>query len=422
MGFRLAAGLFILGTLSISLGCSESPRPQSVWVADEKEQPKEEPKIDEGPRLAFDFDPMMRFGLTVIKDAYGDSLNKRLTFASNGATNSTLLKIDNNYFEFGGPEGMWAPKEERFPNGCRSTWALSNSSIMVRQVLKIVLSEQPVSVAKGVRQRILDTCMIRYEIQNVGTRDHSVGLRMVVDTLIGSNDGVPFAVPTMGGLIDTCKDFHGAEVPDFIQALEVHDLKDPGTIAHMTLRAADLETPSRVILTLWPGYSPFFSRKWHVPLEPMRQQKLLHIGSQLAQENLSDSCVALYWQDQPLKPGEKRVVGVAYGLGRLSPSDPAGNLALTWNGSFRAGQEFSISAYVRNPIERQTLTLELQPGLELVGGQPTEYVPLPVAGEKGDTSVVTWKIKSVYAGKHAVIVRSSTGVVQSHDVIIRSTS
>ena len=274
MDYRVA-GMFILGVLSMSLGCSDKPRPRNNnCVADEpnepKEEPKEDPKIDEGPRLAFDYDPMMHFGLTVIKDAYGDPVSKRLTFAPDGATNSTLIHIDNKFFEFGGPEGLWAPKVAKFPNGSRSTWATSNSSLMIHQVLKIVLSEQPVTVAKGVRQRILDTCLIRYEIQNIDTRDHWVGLRMVVDTLIGSNDGVPFAVPTMRGLVDTCKDFHGVEVPDFIQALEVHDLKDPGTIAHMTLRIADLETPTRVSLTLWPGYSPFWSRKWNVPLEPMR--------------------------------------------------------------------------------------------------------------------------------------------------------
>jgi hypothetical protein len=198
MDYRVA-GMFILGVLSMSLGCSDKPRPRNNnCVADEpnepKEEPKEDPKIDEGPRLAFDYDPMMHFGLTVIKDAYGDPVSKRLTFAPDGATNSTLIHIDNKFFEFGGPEGLWAPKVAKFPNGSRSTWATSNSSLMIHQVLKIVLSEQPVTVAKGVRQRILDTCLIRYEIQNIDTRDHWVGLRMVVDTLIGSNDGVPFAV------------------------------------------------------------------------------------------------------------------------------------------------------------------------------------------------------------------------------------
>ena len=150
-----------------------------------------------------------------------------------------------------------------------------------------------------------------------------------------------------------------------------------------------------------------------------RKLKLLEFGNQQKQEMLSDSCVVLYWQEQPLKPGEKRVVGFAYGLGRLSASDPTGKLALTWNGSFRLGKEFSISAYVRNPVQNQTLTLELPSGLELVGGQLTELVPLPVAGEKADTSVITWKINAAQAGKLLVTVRSNTGVEQTHQVTIR---
>ena len=409
------AKMLVLGMLWMPLGCSDKPEPR--FRASPVEEPRKEVKIDEGPRLAFNYDARMHFGLTVIKDAYGDPVTKRLTFAADGQTNSTLVQIDSRFLEFGGHEGLWAQQDHKFPNGSRSTWALRNGSVSISQVLKLVLSDQPVAVAPGVRQRILDTCLIRYEIKNIDTKDHYVGLRMVMDTMIGSNDGVPFAVPTMRGLVDTCRDFYGDDVPDFIQALEEPDLKNPGTIAHMTLRTADLEPPSRVSLTLWPGYVPFANKKWEVPLEPIRQTKNLRFpNGQMRQEKLSDSCVVLYWQTELMKPGEKRIVGFAYGLGRLSSSDPTGKLALTWNGDFEVGKEFSVTAYVKDVVQSQTLTLDLPAGLECVGGQETVLVPLPAGAKTGDTSVITWKIKASQAGKHLVTVRSSTGIVQNHEV------
>ena len=63
-------------------------------------------------------------------------------------------------------------------------------------------------------------------------------------------------------------------VPDFIQALEKEDLKDPGTVARVTLKVKGLEAPSRVLLGAWPG-PKIHSRdklalghmtKWEVPL------------------------------------------------------------------------------------------------------------------------------------------------------------
>ena len=58
----------------------------------------------------------------------------------------------------------------------------------------------------------------------------------MIDTMIGDNDGVPFTVPGLPGLVTTFADFRQPkEIPDFIQALEVPNLRNPGTIAHMTL-------------------------------------------------------------------------------------------------------------------------------------------------------------------------------------------
>ena len=111
-------------------------------------------------------------------------------------------------------------------------------------------------------------------------------------------------------------------------------------------------------------------------------------------------------------------------LGRQKPitrnycHGATGKLALTVSGSFLAGEPFSVTAYVKGPVPRQTLTLDLPEGLACVEGKHTETVAPPAAGSR-DTSVLTWKIKAARAGQYAIKVRSSTGIAQTQPVSIR---
>ena len=80
---------------------------------------------------------------------------------------------------------------------------------------------QFVEVVPGEQSRLLDTCLVRYVIENQDGAAHTVGIRFLLDTYIGSNDGVPFTIPGAANLCDTQMEFNStAEVPDFIQALE----------------------------------------------------------------------------------------------------------------------------------------------------------------------------------------------------------
>src|SRR5262249_40586953 len=148
---------------------------------------------------------------------------------------------------------------------------------------------------------------------------HKVGIRFLLDTFIGGNDGVPFTIPGDSTLCDTLKDLPAEDkdgkVPDFLQALEKPDLAHPGTVAHLRLRPEDLkEAPVRVTLGAWPNEKlRVLDRKalgpatlWDVPLLSMKA-----LG-------LNDSAVTMYWQEQPLAAGASREVGFEYGLWDLA--------------------------------------------------------------------------------------------------------
>src|SRR5262249_33599662 len=131
------------------------------------------------------------------------------------------------------------------PQGVRSVWRLDGPQIEVTQIVEVVAGEL---------SRRYDTCLVRYAVENRDRRAHTVGIRFLLDTYIGENDGVPFTIPGDAGLCDTLKECVGRDqVPDYIQALEKPDLTNPGTVAHIQFRVSSrLESPTRVRLGHWP--------------------------------------------------------------------------------------------------------------------------------------------------------------------------
>src|SRR5262245_48387011 len=112
--------------------------------------------------------------------------------------------------------------------------------------------------------RLLDTILVHYLIENEDKAPHKVGLRVMLDTYIGAEDGVPFAIPGQSDLLTTKRDFRDfKDIPDFIQALERPNLADPGTTATMILKLPsdvkispedpELDPITRMVICRWPG-------------------------------------------------------------------------------------------------------------------------------------------------------------------------
>lgn len=400
------------------------------------EEPKEEEftLLDPVPRLALrlhetpdDIVPSasMRFGLVMPQeknpDAQSPTKFKKLTFDEWGRSNNTCLKIDGKEVLFGQEPGSW--KERRMPlgkdprgwerDGVQSIWSYDEPKLLVTQTVEIV---------PGQVSRLLDTCLVRYKIENRDARSHQVGLRFMLDTFIGLNDGVPFTLPGLKGLCDTQQEFNQpSTVPDFIQALEREDLVKPGTVAHLQLRLGGrLEPPERVTLGAWPNFDlskrlndPRFKHHmtlWDVPVVPMKTMLP------------PDSAVVMYWLERELKPGESRELGFAYGLGKVASGEGGGKLGLTVGGSLTVGGEFSVTAYVTNPVPGQRLTLHLPEGLELKGDSAEQAVPPLPENATSRNSPVTWKVQAVRRGQYLLKVESTTGVTQTQGVTIRQRS
>jgi hypothetical protein len=359
---------------------------------------------DPEPRLEVRFNSKMRFGILSLQahDPARPDRYKRLTAAEDGRTNNTCVRLDGLEHLFGQEPGEWAkhPRTGRSLREVRSdeagrprwtsVWYYPKAKLWVRQTVELVRNEQT---------NRLDTCLVHYLLENQDAAPHQVGLRVMVDTYVGSHDGVPFAAAGRRGLLDAQAVFGPADVPDFLEALEKPALNDPGTVAHMEFRLPAVrvlpsdpepEPLQRLVVCRWPGNS---EKRWEWDFAAMSE----------APEPGVDSCVVLYWPDRVMAQLERRALAFSYGLGRLSGG---ANLAVSAGGVFRPGGLFTVMAYVANPAPGQTATVHLPPGLRLEP-EGTEEQHLEPGGPGGvGYTAVSWRVQAETEGAFPVEVAS----------------
>jgi hypothetical protein len=373
----------------------------------------------------------MRFGLGVPDPKNPGKFKTKLVFDEYGRTCNVVVRVDRSIeYLFGLEQGAWKVpikdllgKDDKGNRliGARCTWQRSGPpKISVQQTVEIV----PVGLSPNGKKRLLDTCLVIYDITNDDTVPHTVALRFLLDTFIGSNDAVPFTIAGARELCDTKMEFKRPdEVPDYISALERQDLKNPGTVAHLSLKyGGGLEPPTRVTLGAWPAASlrkepggepaQMQNTRWEVPVLPMALARS-------AENPGGDSAVTMYWDEKEVAPGKSRKIGFAYGLGSVTGDSGAGQLGITAGGEMVVGKEFTLTCYVKNPAPGTTVTLTLPRGLTLAAGREREDVPPLPPGASSPYSPITWRVKANASGVQRVKVTLNTGASSEHRLLVK---
>lgn len=362
-----------------------------------------------------------------------NSKAKRLMRDSDGFTNNAVTRINGNDWFFGqGPlkfrekastefiekanknyNGHWLKMKQIIPEsetpflgkGYTSVWAMTNPSVEITQSLRII---------PGAQTNKLDTVLVRYRIENRGNKNLNIGFRTLLDTFIGSNDGVPFLIPGDSELCSSSKIINGAGVPDFLQALENNDLNNPGTVANLSLLNPGLEKPSKLTLGCWPDY---------------RLQKILKDGDNCKEAftlwdvpvgkintlNPADSAVTMYWDPALILPFKTREVGYSYGLGTFAGSQGQGQLALTAGGSFQPNGEFTLTAYVSGHTSKDTLDLIIPEGFKLLDGSLKTSLR-----DSQSKYAISWKLKAPSSeGDFSFKIQSSKNFKEELEIRIR---
>ena len=370
---------------------------------------------DRNPKLGLQFSDDARFGLQMIgvKDPRPDYKDKfkQLTYDEQGRTNNTIVKISDFEYTFGEktPDDRFVGRAlTPLPNkrhGYTSTMDFTQKKVRVKQHVEIVPSQSG----------YLDTCLVWYHVENYGDVPQKVGVRFMLDTFIGANDGVPFTAPGVKGFIDTARAFPSGKIPPYLEAVEnPNDPKDPGTVAriglmNIRLPNVQLEDPAEVKICLFPGDHT----KWDPPVD--KNGKLYSI-----QGPPPDSAVFIYWRYDDMEPKSERDMAFTYGLGQLDIGTGGnGAVALSTPDTVPPESDFYVTAYVYNANKGDKVELILpKTGLTLAAGEDANK-----AVEEGGKRVsVFWKVHAGGAGVYQIEAASGASKTKPHDVVVKSTS
>ncbi|MGE5606919.1 MAG: hypothetical protein ACM3YE_14680 [Bacteroidota bacterium] len=181
---------------------------------------------------------------------------------------------------------------------------LHNNQLLTQCRYGQVLADQVLDIARSPSTGALDTARIIYRFTNQGSEPVEIGVRTLIDTMLGSNDGAPFRI----GETEITSDLslNKNQYPDFWQAFD--SLEKPSVIAQGSLKGEGITQPDQIIFTNWgkPAVKP-----WDFSLEPGRD--FIRLG-----EDELDSAVVMYWNPRKLGPGEQFEVILYYGLGGIS--------------------------------------------------------------------------------------------------------
>ena len=202
-----------------------------------------------------------------------------------------------------------------------------------------------------------DTVEIKFVVTNNDTVEHSVGARIMLDTMLGNNDYAPFRVPGIGA-VTTRTQLNGSEIPVMYQAFD--DLENPSVISTGSF-ATGAGRPDYIQFN---NYSESTSNVLGVNCD--------------TESSLGDSVVNAVWSPATLAAGESKEFKVYYGLGAVTVNNES-ELVL---GATKVEQNFevneegtgynpvSIMGYIKNSgdvdLSNVEISIELPDGVSLV--------------------------------------------------------
>ncbi len=292
-------------------------------------------------------------------------------------TSFTTIRIDGEDYIYGNtyvsPEGGFLENPVTNGMSSNSIWKIGDIAVAQRLELTDNISSSDVGNVK-----------ISYTIKNEGSIAKEVGARILLDMMLGDNDG---CIVSLDGKKDISYEEKVSKknIPLYWRCTDAVD--NPKVVAYGFVKGWGNVEPDSMTIAHWSALS---GTKWDYIINPER-----NIGSSLNDYKSADSAAALYWEPKVLSPGETMLVETFYGLGNVNGSD--GNAfdlnviapaKLTVSGENYKDNPFHIMMELDNSLNNSmelagiTAELILPEGLELVAG--------------GESSLYFYKIPAKY--------------------------
>ncbi|MGM0502486.1 MAG: NEW3 domain-containing protein, partial [Bacillota bacterium] len=296
-------------------------------------------------------------------------------------TSYTTIKIDGENYVFGGETKKRAGSGANYGELVQKPTIKDNRIVTKYKYGKVVVS-QILTFVKSTTTGLPDTAQIRYRVSNQGEEPKEVGVRVMIDTMLGENDGAPFRIKNQAITYD--KLYTDSKIPSFWQAFDT--LNNPKVTAQGTIKGPGLTEPSAVYFSDWGSLA---DGVWDFDFNP--EQEFLRKG-----EYELDSAMALFWDPQKLEPEETRDYVSNYGLGGITVVPGLLSLGITSPAEIvmdRADKKAQIVAYVQNTAEIKAkdvkVDLRLPEELELSSEDKVKELN---DMEPGATAQVMWEV------------------------------
>ena len=262
---------------------------------------------------------------------------------------------------------------------------------------------QKLEMTDNVTSSDVGNVKISYIITNKGTSSKLIGTRILMDTMLGDNDGSKVSLDGKSD-ISFETEVIGEDIPVYWRTVD--SAENPKIVSYGFLKGWGNTEPDKMIIAHWSSLS---STKWDYSINRDR-----NISSILNDYKSADSAVALYWEPKSLEPGETMQVETYYGLGNINNSDGSTfNMnvlvpsKLTIEGDKYKGNPFEIIMELDNSLPNSTqlagITAELilPEGLEIEEGEESSkyFYKINISGKE----TVKWKVRALNSQKLRVL-------------------
>ena len=307
-------------------------------------------------------------------------------------TSETLIRINGVDYFFQGSPKSWEKE------GLQDVMVRTIAGVEVKQILTPV--ENPMTGRP-------DIVKIQYECKNTTSAPKTVGVRIMLDTMLGDNDGAPFRVGT--DQVTWERAYTGNDIPRYWLCFDNFDEAYRTVTSTGTLYTSEAERPDKVQFANWPD---IIGSSWNYQTSSSRY--------------MYDTAVAVYFDPTDVAANQTKAVTTYYGISETIPApNPPGELAISvvkpaklsdaGNGDYDT-TPFDVTAYVKNtggtPINNVKLNLDLTgaDALEVIQGGTKEIKTLAAGQEEAaqwtvqakpqkDGATVKYRVTGDYDGQ-----------------------
>lgn len=279
-------------------------------------------------------------------------------------TSYTTIVIDKTNFGFGTQTVKRAGKKARY--GQIVAKKILSDGIEIKTQIEEVFVTQTLKFFRNPLTNVKDSVLIEYHIYNDSNEEKNIGLRVMMDTMLGKNDAAPFRIGNESIIAEQA--FYGDNILDYWQSFD--SLVTPNVIAQGVLRysPAALTPPDKLILMNWGTLA---DQPYDVNV--VEGRSFIREG-----EVEPDTALALLWEKQLLSSKKARIYRTVMGLGGISlaPGDLSLGLSAPSELAVTDPNEYIIVAYISNTggfsVKDSKAIISLPAGLKMVQGNQIE--------------------------------------------------